>query len=42
METNAWLLLHFEKSCLSISPSLAKTYDKLKEKVLKGRIRNNP
>lgn len=32
METNAWLLLHFQKSYLNISPSLAKTYDKLKEK----------
>lgn len=32
METNVWLLLHFWKTCLNISPSFAKIYDELKEK----------
>lgn len=41
METNAWLLLHFQKTCLDISPSLAKICDELREKTFKGTIKNN-
>lgn len=34
-------LLHFQKSCLNISPSLAKISDELREKAFKRTIKND-
>lgn len=40
METNAWLLLYFQKSCLNIFPSLTKTYHELREQMVMGTTKN--